>query len=67
MIDVMSGNADECGDELAGEDAEKLKATKMGSTDIRRWIVESQRGASPQSQGEITTARGSLTAFASRR
>jgi pantetheine-phosphate adenylyltransferase len=46
IIDVISGNADE----LAGEeDAEKLKVAKIGSTYIRRWIVESQAGAPPQS------------------
>jgi pantetheine-phosphate adenylyltransferase len=56
-IDVISGNADEC-EELAGEeDVEKLKVAKMGSTYIRRWIVESQGG-------DIITARGSLAAFA---
>ena len=50
VIDVISGNAD-AWEELAEEkDAEKLKVAKMGSTYIRRWIVESQgqAGASPQ-------------------
>ena len=50
VIDVISGKAD-AWEELAGEnDAEKLKVAKMGSTYIRRWIVESQgqAGASRQ-------------------
>ena len=52
VIDVISGNED-AWEALAGEkDAEKLKVAKMGSTYIRRWIMESQgegeAGASTQ-------------------
>jgi pantetheine-phosphate adenylyltransferase len=40
VIDVISGNAEEW-EELAREkDTEKLKVAKIGSTYIRRWIVE---------------------------
>jgi len=49
IIDVISGNADDYEELASEEDAERLKVAKMGSTYIRRWVVGSQAGASPQS------------------